>query len=120
QKCFYIVGGSIKFILAVLNSSINFYYFKTIGASLGDSGYEMSKIFVKLLPIPNMTPLEQQECVNIVNKILAITKSQGYSENSQEYEQVKSLMKQIDNLLYSFYELSDEQIKLIESTTDPS
>lgn len=59
QKCFILSHQSnnkkeLLYLTALLNSNVNFYYFKQIGAKLGASGYEMSKIFVEKLPIPKI------------------------------------------------------------------
>lgn len=52
QKCFIVVGKNLAYLTAFLNSKAMFWYFKQIGATLGSSGYEMSKIFIEKLPIP--------------------------------------------------------------------
>ena len=78
QKCFILTDKNSKnlhYLTAILNSKANFWYFKQIGATLGASGYEMSKIFVEKLPIPQITESNKPLCdeiIKCVDKILEI------------------------------------------------
>ena len=115
QKCFILSHQSnnkkeLLYLTALLNSNVNFYYFKQIGAKLGASGYEMSKIFVEKLPIPKINSKNQKtadELVNLVGAILNL-KEQDKNANTQELE------NKINSLVYKLYNLSDDEIKIIE------
>ncbi|EHA0552894.1 class I SAM-dependent DNA methyltransferase, partial [Campylobacter coli] len=93
QKCFILSHQSnnkkeLLYLTALLNSNVNFYYFKQIGAKLGASGYEMSKIFVEKLPIPKINSKNQKladELINLVDEILK-AKEQNKNANTQELE----------------------------------
>jgi len=58
---------------------------------------------------------EQKPFIEIVDKILAITKSGDYLENHENKTQVKQYEKQIDPMVYKLYNLTDEEIKIVES-----
>ena len=112
QKCFIITSKNenLTYLTALLNSKLNFWYFKQIGATLGANGYEMSKIFVEKLPIPKITNENENltdELVNLVNQILALKAENSSADTSQ-------LEKDIDNLIYKLYNLSPNDIKIIE------
>jgi hypothetical protein len=110
QKCFIITGEKTKYIAALFNSEIEFWYFKRIGATLGSNGYEMSKIFIEKLPLPPINPTNQPivtQIEELVDKILSAKKSNPQADTSQ-WE------KEIDKLVYSLYELTEEEIKIIE------
>lgn len=112
QKCFIITSKNenLIYLTALLNSKLNFWYFKQIGATLGANGYEMSKIFVEKLPIPKITKENQNlvdELVKLVNQILAL-KAENSSADTNKLE------KDIDNLIYKLYNLSPNDIKIIE------
>ena len=112
QKCFIITSKNenLTYLTALLNSKLNFWYFKQIGATLGANGYEMSKIFVEKLPIPKITKENQNlvdELVKLVNQILALKAENSSADTSQ-------LEKDIDNLIYKLYNLSPNDIKIIE------
>ena len=49
-----------------------------------------------------------------VNKILSLTQSENYLENPQKQAKVKEYERQIDQLVYELYELTDEEIKIVE------
>lgn len=112
QKCFIITSKNenLTYLTALLNSKLNFWYFKQIGATLGANGYEMSKIFVEKLPIPKITKENQNlvdELVKLVNQILALKAQISSADTSQ-------LECDIDNLIYKLYNLSPNDIKIIE------
>ncbi len=115
QKCFILSHQSnnkkeLLYLTALLNSNVNFYYFKQIGAKLGASGYEMSKIFVEKLPIPKINSKNQKiadELINLADEILK-AKEQDKNANTQELE------NKINSLVYKLYNLTEEDIKIIE------
>ena len=49
-----------------------------------------------------------------VNQILFLTQSENYLENPQKQAKVKQYQRQIDQLVYKLYDLTDEEIKIIE------
>lgn len=115
QKCFILSHQSnnkkeLLYLTALLNSNVNFYYFKQIGAKLGASGYEMSKIFVERLPIPKINSENEKiadELINLVDEILK-AKEQDKNANTQELE------NKINSIVYKLYNLTEEEIKIIE------
>ncbi len=52
--------------------------------------------------------------IDLVDKILAITKDDVYLENPEKQSKVKELEKQIDQLVYRLYGLTNEEITIIE------
>ncbi|HFU3525461.1 TPA: class I SAM-dependent DNA methyltransferase [Campylobacter jejuni] len=116
QKCFILSHQSnnkkeLLYLTALLNSNVNFYYFKQIGAKLGVSGYEMSKIFVEKLPIPKINSKNEKladELINLVDEILK-AKEQDKNANTQELE------NKINSLVYKLYNLTEDEIKIIEN-----
>jgi len=56
----------------------------------------------------------QNDIESIVNEILAITDSEGYSQNSTKQAKVKPLEAEIDQLVYKLYDLTPEEIKIVE------
>ena len=49
-----------------------------------------------------------------VNQILLLSQSEDYLKNPQKQAKVKQYQRQIDQLVYKLYELTDEEIKIIE------
>jgi hypothetical protein len=100
---------SLKFLCAYLNSKICQFYFSTIGVGMGE-GFEYKIQFIEKLPLPPINPTNQPivtQIEELVDKILSAKKSNPQADTSQ-------LEKEINNLVYSLYELTEEEIKIIE------
>lgn len=116
QKCF-ILSDNIKdknrllYLTAILNSKTNFWYFKQIGATLGASGYEMSKIFVEKLPVVETHKIDSTLLKEIENLASEILESKEADSNSS----VADLESRLDSLVYKAYGLNENEINLIES-----
>ncbi|MFQ6341923.1 TaqI-like C-terminal specificity domain-containing protein, partial [Campylobacter sp. VTCC 70190] len=102
--------NELKYLLGFLNSSLIFYYFKNIGHLYSDKGFLLSNQYVEKFPIPKINSKNQKtadELVNLVGAILNL-KEQDKNANTQELE------NKINSLVYKLYNLSDDEIKLIE------
>lgn len=114
QKCFILTdknGKSLHYLTAILNSKANFWYFKQIGATLGASGYEMSKIFVEKLPIPKITESNKplaNEIIKCVEQILSLR------AEAEAIHKQKELESKIDSLVYTLYNLTNDEIQTIQ------
>jgi hypothetical protein len=58
---------------------------------------------------------DKQDLIRLVDKILAITKDDDYLQNSAKQAQVKEYERQIDQMVYELYGLTEEEIKIIEN-----
>lgn len=109
---FILTGEHLRYLLGMLHSKLITFAFKTFyaGGGLGESGYRYKKAFIERLPIPQITPKNQEladEIIVLVDKILQI-KEKDPKANTQKLE------KEIDALVYRLYHLTDEEIKIIE------
>ncbi len=116
---FLMTGKHLKYLLAVLNSKAGAFFFRQFyaGGGLGEEGYRYKKAFLEQLPIPPITPQNQpivQQIESIVDKILTLTQDPTYDTDPQKQTQVKELEKQIDHLVYQLYNLTEEEISIIE------
>jgi hypothetical protein len=84
-------------ILGILNSKIIKWYFPKIATDIGIKGSRYFKQFVEILPMP-----KHKDNVTLYNKIELIISNPN---NNDFY---------INDILYNFYELSNEEIKLLE------
>ena len=104
---------SLKYILALLNSKLYFTWLYYRGKRKG----EMLELYGKPLseiPIKKTSENEQKLFIEIVDKILLITQSNDYPQNSQKQAKVKALEEEIDKLVYKLYGLTPEEIKIVE------
>ncbi|KAA6495371.1 class I SAM-dependent DNA methyltransferase [Helicobacter pylori] len=114
KTAFMIVSDAynLKLLTALLNSKLITFYFKNFcgGCILGKSGYQYNKHALEKIPIPKITPQNQELAHKITDgakQILAL-KEKDPKANTQKLE------KEIDALVYQLYNLTDEEIKIIE------
>ncbi len=113
----FMTGENLKFILGILNSKLIDFYVKTYIHQYADTGFLLSNQYVERIYIPPITPQNQpivQQIESIVDKILALTQDPTYDTDPQKQEEVKKLEKEIDRLVYKLYNLTEEEIKIIE------
>ena len=75
--------------------------------------------YIQQLPIPKLIierPETQQPIIALVDKILAITKFNDYLQNPDKQDKVKEYEKQIDQMVYTLYNLTKEEIEIVEGT----
>lgn len=111
QTCYFFHHQSNKYLLGVLNSKTIFYYMGQIASGLGDGAFRWIKQYVENLPIPKITESNQSiadKIITLVKEILKI-KEQDSKSNTQELE------SQIDSLVQTLYNLTEEEIKIIEN-----
>ncbi|GAA8909309.1 class I SAM-dependent DNA methyltransferase [Helicobacter pylori] len=109
---FILTGEHLRYLLGMLHSKLITFAFKTFyaGGGLGESGYRYKKAFIERLPIPQITEKNQELADKITDCAERILKSKEKDPkaNTQELE------KEIDTLVYQLYNLTDEEIKIIE------
>lgn len=110
-----------KLLLGLLNSNLFDFYYKSFYGSIHLSGdwLNINSSYLESLPIKNNASKYNKEIVDIVSKILTITKDDDYLENPAKQAKVREYEKQIDQLVYKLYSLTPEEIKIVESSTRP-
>ncbi|GIV30469.1 MAG: hypothetical protein KatS3mg028_1535 [Bacteroidia bacterium] len=107
QKCFIITSEKInlKFLVAYFNSKVSHRWIRQNCPELQGGTRELSKIFFENIPIPPLSEPEQQPFVALVEQILS---------KKEKGEDTTDLEQQIDLLVYRLYELSYEEVKVID------
>lgn len=108
----HIIMGN-KYHLAILNSKLISKYIKMIATGLGQKGIRFKPQFIEQLPIPKISESEQKPFIELVDKILALTKSDGYLENSSKQAQVREYEREIDQMVYKLYGLTYDEVKIV-------
>ncbi|EFB0718535.1 class I SAM-dependent DNA methyltransferase, partial [Campylobacter coli] len=109
---FILTGENLKYLIAFLNNDFVAFIFKTFyaGGNLGENGFRYKKAFLEKLPIPKINSKNQKiadELINLVDEILKV-KEQDKNANTQELE------NKINSLVYKLYNLTEDEIKIIE------
>ena len=102
---FFMIGEHIKYLLAVINSNlIHWYYLNSLGATSGVGTNRWLKYTVECIPVPL---LDEHEAVwnSIVDKTI---------ENHTNGIDASSLESQIDEMVYSIYGLSEDEITYVQ------
>jgi len=105
------------YLLSLINSKLfNWFHlakYYTARIPMGSLKYPIS--FLQELPIKAISIDEQRTFIDLVDKILTITKESDYLEDSAKQAKVCDYEKQIDQLVYELYELTPEEIEIVES-----
>jgi hypothetical protein len=104
----------LKYLLALLNSKLMQFYFGFIGIMTAGGAYTLKHETIRELPIKDIPTKEQQPFINYVDKILAITKFDDYQNTVSKQTEAKELEKQIDQIVYKLYDLTPEEIAIVE------
>lgn len=113
-KIFLKDGYNKKFILAIANSKLMDYLIKKYIINYSELTVAFYNSILKAVPIPKISKSKQKPFIKLVDKILSITKEDDYLENEKKQEKVKKLQEKIDKLVYDLYDLTDEEIKIVE------
>ena len=105
QKCFIITGSHLKYLTGFLNSSLFKTYAKSAFPMLMGETYELSKVYFELIPIPDPTIEQENEIIQLVDKILVA---------KLEEKDTSVLEKEIDQIVYTLYGLTDDEIRFIK------
>jgi hypothetical protein len=112
----YMIGGNYnkKYFLAVLNSKLIQWYLRNITGVMGEKlKIGQKSNFIKI-PIPVIDSSNQHivsQIESLVDKILAAKKT-NHAADTTAWE------KEIDQLVYQLYELTDEEIAIVEGVNE--
>jgi hypothetical protein len=95
----------IKYLLAILNSSLVNYVYKNKYKSTKKVFSEIQANSVEKLPIRSLTEIEQNKFVSLSNLII---------ENRKQHLETKELEAKIDLMVYKLYELTYDEVLVVE------
>ncbi|EJM4860107.1 class I SAM-dependent DNA methyltransferase, partial [Campylobacter coli] len=109
---FYVIKTqriNVKYLTAILNSKLIAFWLKHKGKMQGNN-YQIDKEPLLNIPIVTINSKNQKiadELINLVDEILKV-KEQDKNANTQELE------NKINSLVYKLYNLTEDEIKIIE------
>ncbi|MDO5827183.1 MAG: N-6 DNA methylase [Methanobrevibacter sp.] len=129
---FYVMKGTnsiivskifnIKYVLAILNSSLASYFYKEYGYSYHGSStkkYEPNNIKNFMIPIKNISDEEQEPFIVLADKMLELNKQLKNIKTPKEKrlieKQIEYIDKKINQLVYELYDLTGEEIDIVET-----
>ena len=108
QKCF-IIPTTDKYLLGALNCSVTFFLYCQILPKLRGDFYEPGHVFLKDFPIALPTASQRAAIEALVRNLLD-TRGQGPQVTEWEHE--------LNALVYELYDLTKEEIRIVEETLD--
>lgn len=100
------VRWNMKFLTGVLNSKLIAFWLRNKGKMQGDN-YQVDKEPLQGIPLPIVDVLQQQPIISLVDQILKKKSSDSSADTSQ-------LEQEIDKQVYALYNLTPEEIAIIE------
>ena len=104
-------GEKLKYLLAILNSSLSEWYFNQISTTTGMGTNRWKKYKIEIFPIKEPTEVEELSLEKLVDKIISAKKTVQNADTT-------TLETEIDRLVYQLYELTEEEIKIVEGETN--
>ncbi|MBU9722578.1 MULTISPECIES: Eco57I restriction-modification methylase domain-containing protein [Bacillaceae] len=98
----------LKFLLGFINSKLAFFYIKEKYASASyNGGINFTKSMINSLPLKKLSGREEREIVKLVDEIVRM-KTDDVNDDTTVHERA------IDRIIYSWYGLSEDEIKIVE------
>jgi type I restriction-modification system DNA methylase subunit len=109
---------SLKYLLALLNSKLLTFRYKSIGKQTGNGVFEYFANGIGKLPIPQADKKTQDKISMLVEKMLELKQKETAEKNQQLKtmitRQIEGVDKAIDTAVYGLYGLTEDEIKVVE------
>ncbi|GBU29052.1 hypothetical protein R84B8_02615 [Treponema sp. R8-4-B8] len=109
---------SLKYLLALLNSKLLTFRYKSIGKQTGNGVFEYFANGIGKLPIPKTDKKTQDEISKLVDKMLELKQKEAAEPNKQLKiiisGEIEGIDKAIDKAVYQLYNLTDDEINIID------
>jgi len=112
SAAFYVIKTSrfnMKYLTGLLNSKLIAFWLRHKGKMQGNN-YQIDKEPLLNIPLPSTMPQNQHltnQIISLVDQILSAKERNPEADTSE-------LEKEIDELVYKLYNLTEEEIKIIE------
>ena len=107
NKGFIMTGSSLKYLCAILNSTLITWFIKNTARTTGEGLTQWEKFSVERLPIPQIPDAKQRPFIRLVDSILE-AKNADPKADTGEWE------AEIDRLVYGLYRLTEGEIGTVE------
>jgi len=104
---------SYKTLLGILNSKLFLFLYRSINNEMGRVLPQIKKKHIFDFPI-KLNGKEEGKIKKVVDCCLTLTQSEDYLQNQTKQAKVKQYEKEIDQLVYELYDLTPEEIAIVE------
>ena len=106
QKAFMLIGDSLKYLCAILNSKTIMWRIKNTAVTTGMGLTQWDKFTVERLPIPKISDAQQQLFIQLVDDIIASKVADPDADTTAQEEE-------IDRLVYTLYGLTRTEVAAV-------
>jgi hypothetical protein len=103
----------IFYIAGILNSKIGQFLIKKFCPTLGETGFELRKIFFSQIPVPIPSAQVKSAFVKLVMKAYELRKKVNPNTNLSDQDPLVVLEKDLDLMAYKIYTLNQAEIEFI-------
>ena len=107
QKAFMVTGPSLKYLCAILNSTVIGWMVRNTAVTTGMGLIQWDKFLVESLPIPEISKARRRPFIFLVDDILA-------AKDADPSADIIKQEKEIDRLVYTLYGLSEAEVAAVE------
>jgi hypothetical protein len=115
---------STSFLLGLINSTLLNWYYRTLNPEVGEALAEVKRANVAKLPIRNVdfndraNKARHEQMVELVERMLALHKQLAAAKTDHAktnlQRQIDATDGKIDQLVYELYDLTPDEIKIVE------
>ncbi|MBA3312354.1 MAG: hypothetical protein H0T47_03535 [Planctomycetaceae bacterium] len=109
---------SARKLLPILNSRLLNWFYQSINPEKGEAFAEIKRSHIAQLPLPVVAPPQAARLVSLVDRMLALHTRLSVEQLPQRREQIQreidATERQIDELVYHLYGLTDQEIAIVE------
>lgn len=121
KTCFMITGNDLKYLNGILSSNLLEWFLETELRLLGKTSIQYSKQFIENVPIPKITPENQilhDDLVSLVEQMLKAKQDEQHAKTAMDKNiaerRCENLDSRINQIVYQLYDLTREEIALVE------
>ena len=104
---FVITGASLKYLCAILNSTLTRWFLQQMAPTSGMGTFRWKKVYVETIPIPQLSAAKQSPFVRLVDEILEAKAADPNADT-------EPLEWQLDSMVYRLYGLTEEEDTTVE------
>ena len=112
-----LTGNNLKYILAILNSSLCYYIMRQLAYSREQGYMEYKKVFVEQITIPQIALAKQVPLIELVDTVLDLYARLPDINTPQDkalhQKRIDVLEAQIDRVVYGLYGLNEKEIGMV-------
>jgi type I restriction-modification system DNA methylase subunit len=113
----YIISIDDKFLLGILNSNLVQYYYSKISSSIRGGYFRFIKQYLETIPI-TLALQSRKEIINFVDQLIQLNEEKSESKLQTKIIQLEGKIdyceKRINEIVYQLYELTKEEIEIVE------